>query len=88
MLTYGSNADVSPLHLAIQFLVVDYEQEWFDLFTWKANFKLLLSVGADPYTETGGGDAIQYAKAELTKCPGHQGLKDAVAILEEWVAIK
>ena len=88
MLTYRSAADISPLHWAIRFLVFDSEQEWYDLPTWKANFHLLLSVGADPYMETGEGDAIQYAKAELADCPGHQGLKDAVAILEAWVANK
>ena len=79
---------ISPLHLTISYLIVDSNAAWFDLSTWKANFQLLLSVGADPYMETLQGDAIQYAKAELANCPGHQGLKDAVDILEEWVAIK
>ena len=88
MLTYGSIADVSPLHLAIRFLATDSVQEWFDLPTWKDNFRLLLSAGADPYLETGKGNAFQYAKAELAKCPGHRGFKDAVDILEDWVAIK
>ena len=79
---------ISPLHLAIRFLAIDSKQDWFDLPTWKANFQLLLSVGGDPYMETLQGDAIQYAKAELANGPGHQGLKDAVDILEDWVAIK
>ena len=79
---------ISPLHWAIRILDVDSKFKWFDLPTWKANFQLLLSVGGDPYMETVQGDAIQYAKAELANCPRHQGLKDAVDILEKWVAIK
>ena len=80
---------VSPLHLVIGYLMVDSNAAWFDLPTWKANFQLLLEVGADPYMETERhGDALQYAKAELANCPGHEGLKGAIEILEDWVAIK
>ena len=85
---WGDSDAVSPLHWAIQYLSIDSKEKWFDLQTWKANFQLLLEVGADPYLQTGHGDAIQFAKAELANCPGHQGLKDAVDILEDWVAIK
>ena len=48
----------SPLHFAIDILEKD---DPVSLPTWTANFRLLLSAGADPYMEFGGLDAIQYA---------------------------
>ena len=48
----------SPLHFAIDILEKD---DPISLPTWTANFRLLLSAGADPYMEFGGLDAIQYA---------------------------
>ena len=59
---------------------------------WKTNFRLLLSAGADPnillVDVDGGMNAIQYAKELLRENPEIQGLKDAVEILEDWVAMK
>ena len=48
----------SPLHFAIDILEKD---DPISLPIWTANFRLLLSAGADPYMEVGGLDAIQYA---------------------------
>ena len=73
----------SPLHFAIYIL------EDADLLVgFKANFRLLLSAGADPYMVDEGRDAIQYAKMMLRKHPQSQKLRAAVEILEDWVAIK
>jgi len=79
---------VSPLHFAIGFLDEDVFPDPVPLPTWKANFQFLLSVGADPYMEVEGFDAIEFAKQMLRKNPESQELKDAVEILEDWVAIK
>ena len=56
--------------------------------TWKTNFRLLLSAGADPYVEFGGLDAIQFAKQLLPQNPENEALKDVIEILEDWVATK
>ena len=78
----------SPLHIAIDILDNDGFFDRVPLPTWKAKFRLLLSAGADPYMEVDGFDAIEYAKKWLRERPGSQALKDAVNILEDWVAIK
>ena len=79
----------SPLHIAIDFLDEDDFLDHVHLPTWKAKFRLLLSAGADPYVvDDEGLDAIQYAKEWPREKPESQALKDAVEILEDWVAIK
>ena len=84
-ITTNDGDAASPLHFAIDIIQND---GWVSLPTWKANFQLLLSAGADPYMEVGGLDAIQYAKHLLGENPQSQGLRDAVEILEDSVAIK
>ena len=77
-----------PLHFAIDILQNDGWRDRISLPTWKANFRLLLSAGADPYMDVGDLDAIQYATHLLRENPQSQGLRDAVEILEDSVAIK
>ena len=57
---------------------------------FKANFQLLLSAGAAPYMVhvDEGRNAIQYVKMMLRKYTQSQRLRDAVEVLEDWVAIK
>jgi hypothetical protein len=90
----------SPLHFAIN---IFEEDDPVPLPIWKANFRLLLSAGACPYMEAGGMDAIEYVN-KLLRDTGYRGklwkdldsklqskvsgLRDAVEILEDWVAIK
>ena len=78
----------SPLHFAIDILDEDDFLDRVPLPTWEAKFRLLLSARADPYMEDDGLEAIQYAKERLREKPESQALKDAVEILEDWVAIK
>ena len=85
VITTNDGDEASPLHFAIDILQND---GWVSLPTWKANFQLLLSAGANPYMEVGGHDAIEYANDLLGENPQSQGLRDAVEILEDWVAIK
>ena len=83
-----TSSTTSPLHYAIDILDKDGFLDRVPLPTWKAKFRLLLSAGADPHMEDDGLDAIQYAKEWLREKPESQALKDAVEILEDWVAIK
>ena len=94
----------SPLHIAIDFLDDDDFLGRVPLPTWEAKFRLLLSAGADPYMEVDGFDAIEYASELLREAnslrpilwkdvdPKLQskisGLRDAVKMLRDWVAIK
>ena len=81
----SSDTASPPLHFAIRKLCPQ-RYKTFDLATWKANFHLLLTAGADPYQIHRGIDAIQCAKERYRMYADCQGLKDAVEILEDWVA--
>ena len=78
------------VHTAIYFLVILAEEDALHFPTWEANFRLLLSLGADPMTEDSSGyNAIQFVSSLLGRVgTGTQKkmLKHVLAILEEWVA--
>ena len=78
------------VHSAICFLVVLAEEDALHFPTWVANLRLLLSLGADPMAQDSSGqNAIQFASSLLERVAvGSQKktLKDAMAILEGWVA--
>ena len=75
---------------AICFLMVLAEENALHFPTWAANLRLLPSLGADPMApDSSGQNAIQLASSLLGRVAAESQkkiLKDALAILEGWVA--
>ena len=82
---HACNTYIPVLHWLTIFAIVSSAEVWFDLPTWKSNFKFLLNAGANPNRSSEAGSAIQYAKFMLIRHPEHhEAMEYAIEILEKW----
>ena len=82
---FSNGETLPPLIWAMEY----HDEEFDDLTTFQANFKLLLAAGADPFAIAEGLDglnAIQFAEEKVESDPESQGMKAALGILKDWEA--
>ena len=81
----NDECSIPVLHWLIISTIVHSAEVWFDLRTWKDNFKYILNAGADPHRSSEAGNAIDYAKLMLIDHPEHhEALEHAIEIMEMW----